>query len=108
MGIFGARSRFTRVACFVATVVVVALVGVEGSSAAKWAIASAGVTERVSVSSSGDQANSDSQPSAISAEGRFVAFASYASNLVPGDTNGWGDVFVHDRQTGVTDRVDVD
>ena len=43
----------------------------------------------------------------ISADGRFVAFSSYASNLVPGDTKGWYDVFVHDRQTGKTRRVSV-
>jgi uncharacterized repeat protein (TIGR01451 family) len=40
-------------------------------------------------------------------DGRFVAFASAASNLVPGDTNGVGDVFVRDRRTGVTERVSV-
>ena len=44
---------------------------------------------------------------AISADGRFVAFTSYASNLVPGDTNGAGDVFVRDRRTGTTSRVSV-
>ena len=38
-------------------------------------------------------------------DGRFVVFASFASNLVPGDTNGVGDVFVRDRRTGVTERV---
>src|SRR5260221_12103684 len=45
---------------------------------------------------------------AISADGRFVAFDSYATNLVSGDTNGWEDVFVHDRLTGTTERVSVD
>ena len=39
---------------------------------------------------------------AISADGRFVAFSSDATNLVPGDTNGAADVFVRDRQTGTT------
>ena len=42
---------------------------------------------------------------AISPDGRFVAFASDATNLVRGDTNGRGDVFVHDRKTGTTERV---
>jgi Tol biopolymer transport system component len=37
-----------------------------------------------------------------------VAFGSLASNLVPGDTNGYRDVFVHDRQTGTTERASVD
>src|SRR5688500_6889490 len=40
-------------------------------------------------------------------DGRFVVFASAASNLVAGDTNGVGDVFVRDRRTGVTERVSV-
>jgi hypothetical protein len=64
-----------------------------------------GVTERVSVSSSGVQANGGSLDSSISAFGRFVAFYTYASNLVSGDTNGRWDIFVHDRHTGVTERV---
>src|SRR5439155_5966021 len=41
----------------------------------------------ISVSSSGRQASVDSFSPGISADGRFVAFASNASNLVPGDTN---------------------
>ena len=44
---------------------------------------------------------------AISADGRFVAFDSLASNLVPGDTNGTNDVFVRDRRAGTTTRVSV-
>lgn len=64
-------------------------------------------TERVSVSS-GFPANLDCGSPSISADGRFVAFLSGASNLVPGDTNGMADVFVHDRQTGIASRVSVD
>lgn len=67
-----------------------------------------GATERVSVSSAGDQANDDSFSPTLSGNGRFVAFASNASNLVAGDANGHTDVFVHDRQTGATERVSVD
>jgi Tol biopolymer transport system component len=66
-----------------------------------------GQTTRVSVSSSGEQGNSNSYWPSISADGRCVAFGSYASNLVPDDTNASGDVFVHDRQTGQTTRVSV-
>ena len=66
-----------------------------------------GTTERVSVASDGTQANGGGGWPAISADGRFVAFYSGASNLVPGDTNGWEDAFVHDRQTGITERVSV-
>ena len=59
-----------------------------------------GKTQRVSVSSAGRQANGDNEASpAISASGRYVAFASFASNLVPGDSNGAGDDFIHDRVT---------
>jgi len=43
----------------------------------------------------------------LSADGRYVAFESVASNLVAGDTNGMRDIFVHDRDTGVTERVSV-
>ncbi len=55
-----------------------------------------GTTERVSISSSGLQGNSYSYSPSISADGRYVAFASYA-NLVSGDTNGVADVFIRDR-----------
>jgi len=66
-----------------------------------------GTTERVSVDSAGAQANDNSTAYSISSDGRFVAFWSRASNLVPGDTNGYADCFVHDRQTGATERVSV-
>ena len=64
-------------------------------------------TERVSVASDGTQANGDSSFPSISADGRFVTFVSRASTLVAGDTNSRDDVFVHDRQTGTTERVSV-
>ncbi len=66
-----------------------------------------GITERVSVANNGDPGNDMSGYPAISANGRYVAFWSRADNLVSGDTNGEEDVFVHDRQTGVTERVSV-
>lgn len=62
-------------------------------------------TERVSVSSNGTEANHDSLEANISDDGRFVVFRSNASNLVSDDTNKRFDVFVHDRQTGQTERV---
>ena len=67
-----------------------------------------GSTERVSVDSGGVQGNDDSYVSSISADGRYVAFESLASNLVAGDTNGHIDVFVRDRLSGTTERVSVD
>jgi Tol biopolymer transport system component len=66
-----------------------------------------GVTKLVSVSSSGRQADSNSVPEGISAHGRFVAFWSFATNLVPGDTNDAGDVFVRDLRRGTTERISV-
>ncbi|MEG9226440.1 S-layer homology domain-containing protein [Aeromicrobium sp. Sec7.5] len=69
-----------------------------------------GRTERVSVSSTGVQGNTDvSRYGAphMSADGRFVTFASPASNLVPGDVNAREDIFLHDRTTGVTELVSV-
>jgi Tol biopolymer transport system component len=61
----------------------------------------------VSVSSAGDEGNDHSVIGAISADARFVAFSSWASNLVPGDTNGKVDVFIHDRLLRTTERASV-
>lgn len=65
-------------------------------------------TERISVRVDGGHNNGDSYWPSISADGRYVAFISYATRLVVGDTNGYPDVFVRDRQTGITERVSVD
>ncbi len=67
-----------------------------------------GVTERVSVDSSGVQADGDCYEPSISPDGRFVVFESFASNLIAGDSNGTRDIFIHDRQTGTTYRLSVD
>ncbi|MBK7642573.1 MAG: PD40 domain-containing protein [Planctomycetes bacterium] len=64
-------------------------------------------TERVSVGPGGTQANGVSVAPTVSDDGRCVAFLSSASNLVVGDTNGTFDVFVRDRETGSTQRVNV-
>ncbi len=68
-----------------------------------------GITTRVSISSNGTQANEGAAAPSLSADGRYVAFISGATNLVPGDMNGKysPDVFVHDRMTGQTERVSV-
>lgn len=77
-----------------------------------WALGSSAIgvpalTILVSVASDGTQGNEVSEFPAISGNGRFVAFTSNATNLVPGDTNSRDDVFVHDLQTGETTRVSV-
>jgi hypothetical protein len=61
----------------------------------------------VSVDSNGIEGASESSGPAISADGRFVAFTSFAPNLVTNDTNGASDIFVRDRLTGTTERVSV-
>src|SRR5207244_2914897 len=66
-----------------------------------------GTTERVSVNSGGAEGDWYSIDCSISADGRYVAFFSGATNLVAGDTNGSADVFVRDRQLGTTERVSV-
>jgi Tol biopolymer transport system component len=64
-------------------------------------------TTRINLASDGTQANWAAFCPAISADGRFVGFCTMASNLVPGDTNGSFDVFVHDTHTATTTRVSV-
>jgi Tol biopolymer transport system component len=66
-----------------------------------------GAITRVSVDSAGVPGNGPSGPASISGDGRYVVFASDATNLVAGDTNKAGDIFLHDMQTGVTSRITV-
>jgi Tol biopolymer transport system component len=65
----------------------------------------AATTSRASLGRAGEQPDGPSWEPAISADGRFVAFASEATNLVLGDTNGASDVFVRDTRNGLTTRV---
>jgi hypothetical protein len=66
-----------------------------------------GQTTRVSISSAGAQGNGSSVAPSVSADGRYVAFQSAASNLVADDTNNSLDVFAYDRQTLQILRVSV-
>lgn len=63
------------------------------------------LTTRVSESTDGVASNSLSSQPAISPDGRFVTFQSYATNLVSGDDEGEADVFLHDRKTRTTVRL---
>lgn len=67
----------------------------------------AGSTELASIATSGSQANGVSIVQDISADGRFVLFISWASNLHPLDNDGWGDVYVRDRLLGITEWISV-
>ncbi|MEA5579089.1 cadherin-like domain-containing protein [Anabaena sp. UHCC 0451] len=62
---------------------------------------------KVSVGINGSQTNGDSILPGISANGRYVTFQSNATNLVSSDTNNVSDVFIYDRQLGITKRVSV-
>ncbi len=61
----------------------------------------------MSVSSDGTQANGSSWLHAISADGRYVAFSSIATNLVKGVTHGYESIYLHDRVTGETKFVSI-
>lgn len=92
----------TRRILVAAAAVTVAVVALPGNAYTR-----GGTADRVSVSSSGGQGNGDSaagtdNPLVVTPDGRYVAFASDASNLVPGDVDLTSDVFVHDRRTGKT------
>jgi Tol biopolymer transport system component len=65
------------------------------------------VTDRASVSTLGVEGNDSSIFPSVSADGRYVAFQSKASNLVPGDTSGFKDVFRKDMITGQLELVSV-
>jgi Tol biopolymer transport system component len=67
--------------------------------------ANAATIQADEVSPRSSQANDHSSSPAISADGRYVAFQSGASNLVPDDTNDAGDIFVYDRTTGAVELI---
>jgi Tol biopolymer transport system component len=67
----------------------------------------AGTTIRCSVSNAGIQADQDCINVSMSADGRYVAFESAASNLVPGDMNGVSDIFARDVLLGLTVAVSI-
>jgi Tol biopolymer transport system component len=66
-----------------------------------------GDTTRISVGPGGAEGNGGSFSPSVSADGRYIAYWSNASDLVPDDTNKTGDIFVFDRNEGTTTRVSV-
>jgi Tol biopolymer transport system component len=67
----------------------------------------AGTTERVNVSSAGAEADRYADTPRISRDGRYVAFATAATNLAPGDANNARDIYLRDRTAGTTERVSI-
>ena len=88
--------------------IVVLLLGIPIVSAIAGFVFPLGKNSLVSVNSAGVQGNGDSWNSDISADGRFVAFASAANNLVDGDVNQETDVFRRDTKTGQNVLISVD
>lgn len=66
-----------------------------------------GSVELVSIGTNGLAANGASGRPSISADGRYVVFESTATNLQPGDTNGFSDIYLRDMQIGVTRRLSI-
>jgi uncharacterized repeat protein (TIGR01451 family) len=66
-----------------------------------------GVMTLISINTNGVVGNDASEAPKISADGRWVAFESSASDLVPGDTNSYGDIFLRDTVLGITRVVTV-
>jgi Tol biopolymer transport system component len=66
-----------------------------------------GTAQIASVDSAGNPGDFASTTAAMSGDGRYVAFVSQSTNLVPGDTNGAKDIFLHDMTTGATERVSI-
>jgi Tol biopolymer transport system component len=94
--------RYTGIAAAIGSVTLTLTLVLTASS-----LSTPPAVQRVSVTSADGQALGSSQSASLSADGRYVAFSSDAAGLVPNDTNGYRDVFVHDRVTGITDRVSV-
>ncbi|WP_405569801.1 hypothetical protein OG418_34720 [Streptomyces phaeochromogenes] len=65
-----------------------------------------GVTSRVSTAADGSQGDGSVEDASLSADGRYLAFSSTATNLVPGDTGGRSHVYVKDLRTGAVERLD--
>ncbi|HYG73694.1 MAG TPA: hypothetical protein VEK08_01575 [Planctomycetota bacterium] len=64
-----------------------------------------GAVELISKNTSGAPGNGSSYQAHVSADARYVSFSSSASDLVAGDTNGFDDIFLRDRQTGTTTKI---
>jgi Tol biopolymer transport system component len=102
-GRYGGEEKSIKLGRFaVAVALAAALVGLAAVAPAFGATA-----ERISVSATGEQGNDRSFSAAMSADGRYTAFVSYASNLVSGDTNNACDVFVRDNSNGGIELVSV-
>ncbi|QIB43365.1 TolB family protein [Streptomyces aureoverticillatus] len=97
--------RLTTRAALAAALVTAVTGAVLPAAAAADTRAPAPRTERVSVAGDGAQAEGPSDATDISADGRYVVFASEAANLVPGDTNGQTDIYLRDLRTKKVERI---
>jgi Tol biopolymer transport system component len=67
-----------------------------------------GTTELISRASNGEEGLANSEEACISGDGRYVAFASYANNLITEDPDVIRDIFIRDRIAGTTEKVTQD
>lgn len=106
-GAFGGRvSRNGAVVAFLSTSTNLITSGLSGSWAQVFVrVPGSNLTELVSRVPGGAEGNGESASPSLSQDGRYVAFSSYASNLVAGDANGKSDIFVVDRVAGAITRV---
>ncbi|MEP7300749.1 MAG: hypothetical protein ABI699_04415, partial [Caldimonas sp.] len=104
----GAVSDDGRYALFESTASNLVAGGTNGQSDVFLRDLATGSVRRVTTDAGGAQANGFSGNASLSADGRYVAFESRASNLVAGDDAGLGDIFVKDLQTGAVQRVSTD
>ncbi|MEM7111118.1 MAG: Ig-like domain-containing protein [Chloroflexota bacterium] len=93
------NKQMWQVGCLGGLLILLLLISFQLASAAP------GDIERVSIHNDGTEGNNGSNESTMSNDGRYVAFHSDASTLVDNDTNGVRDVFVHDRNSGLTTRI---
>ena len=107
----GRTRRRTRalgaLSCAVLAVVIVPTAAAAPGSAGQLDLATCAQTIRVSVSSSGEQANGPSERPTVSGDGTKVVFMSHATNLVRGDTNNASDIFLRDLLRNTTTRISV-
>ncbi|HVM11538.1 MAG TPA: hypothetical protein VM638_03545 [Actinomycetota bacterium] len=78
-----------------------------GATDVFWHDRATGETRRASVAADGGQVRQGGNRPAVSDDGRYVGFYSYAADLIPGDTNPWADCFLKDMWTGAVELVSV-
>ncbi|HEX8631701.1 MAG TPA: hypothetical protein VF755_26380 [Catenuloplanes sp.] len=96
-------SRLPGLTAMLAGTAVIAALALSGTAAA----ATAPAAILLSADAAGGSGDAQTRDASVTPDGRFVAFESYATDLVAGDRNGQRDVFLRDRRTGTTELISV-